>query len=117
MEGLIFVWIIVGIACALIGKAIGSQKEAESGGFWSGLLLGPFGLLLAAVIDGRPYCPTCGSRLNRRPSVCPGCETRFEWSDGGKLGTFYPPAEKRRGSVPEVQISSRARIVATTFPS
>ena len=100
MDGIIVVWIVVAVACAYIGKSLGSQKEAESAGFWAGLLLGPFGLLLATLIDGRACCPTCGSRLNRRPAVCPGCATRFEWSDGAKLGTYYPPAGKAGAAPP-----------------
>ena len=100
MEGIFGFWIIAATVCAFIGKAIGSQKESAVAGFLSGFLLGPFGLLLAAVLDGRPCCPTCGSRLNRRPSVCPGCETRFEWSHGGKLGTYYSPGRKASTALP-----------------
>lgn len=94
MDVLVFSWIAAAVTCAFIGSKIASEKEAENAGFLAGLLLGPFGLLLAAVIDSRPCCPTCGTRLNRRPSLCPSCATRFVWSDGGKLGTYFPPTGK-----------------------
>ena len=87
---LFFVWVV----CGALGYWVASNKEAENVGLWVGLLLGPIGVVVACLLDGRPCCPTCGTRLNRRPSLCPQCATRFEWSDGGKLGTFFPSAGK-----------------------
>lgn len=46
----ITVWVI----CAIIGAAIGHSKGNGTAGFFLGLLLGPLGILIAAVMKPTP---------------------------------------------------------------
>ena len=41
--------------------------------------------------ENGPPCPTCGERLNGRPSQCPQCATRFVWSNAGKTCEYWAP--------------------------
>jgi hypothetical protein len=82
-------WIIVSIVCAGFGKALGSNKNAGKEGFFLGLVLGPIGVVVAALYDLRPACPHCGTKLNSHPEICPGCKTRFEWN--GSECSYFPP--------------------------
>lgn len=91
---IIITWFICGLLgtwfiCGLLGYVIGMNKEAGKTGLWLGLLFGPLGLLAAAPVDRRAPCPSCGTRLNGRPSLCPGCRTKFEWD--GDACTYFPP--------------------------
>jgi hypothetical protein len=84
-------FIILGgwLLCGLLGRIVGSQKGAGTAGTVLGLLFGPIGVIVAGFIDARPCCPTCGTRLNQRPVLCPACKTRFKWN--GKECEFFPP--------------------------
>ena len=89
---LLCIWGAVGIVCGVIGCLLGMSKDAGELGFILGFLLGPIGIIVSAFADGRTPCPHCGTKLNGRPAICPGCKTRFEWD--GKECTFYPPEQK-----------------------
>ena len=52
--GYVFVVGVVALLCALGGQAIGRTKGRERAGFWLGLLLGPFGLILIALLSRTP---------------------------------------------------------------
>jgi hypothetical protein len=83
---LILFWLF---ACPFLGYMIGRQKCAGNHGVLLGLLFGPIGVLITALIDRRPNCPECGTKLNGKPSICPACKTRFSWT--GNTCTFVPP--------------------------
>lgn len=81
------------VVCAVIGKAVGSQKNAGGWGMLLGLFLGPIGIIVAALIDGRPICPTCGTKLNGKPKLCPSCKTKFSWWKHQEGFTHIPPKD------------------------
>ena len=74
---LIFWW----VASMILATIVASQKRAASYGFVFGLFFGPLGLFAAAFIDDRFSCPRCGTRLNDRPDICPGCLVALKWTD------------------------------------
>jgi hypothetical protein len=84
-----FVIVAGWLACGLLGHIVGAQKEAGTTGTVLGLLFGPLGVIVAGFIDARPICPTCGTRLNGQPTLCPACKTSFKWN--GKTCEFFPP--------------------------
>ena len=63
-------WIFV---FGVLGWLVGARKDSETFGAILGVLLGPLGVLIAALIDNRPMCQQCGTRLNASPKICPGC--------------------------------------------
>lgn len=84
---------IVMIASASVGADIGRVKNAGGYGFLLGLFFGPFGWIGAGLIDKRPKCPACGTRLNlliRKAGRltydgyphCPSCKSRLTWNGG-----------------------------------
>lgn len=80
---LLFGW----LACGVAGYQIGKQKEAALTGLVWGLALGPIGVLISSQFDSRQFCATCGTRLNGRPSICPGCRSRLNGKDKTSLDT------------------------------
>ena len=68
-------------AFGIAGMLIGGNKNAEVAGVFLGVLLGPIGLLIAAIVDNRHMCPQCGVRLNGTPAICPGCSDELKWPD------------------------------------
>lgn len=61
-----------------IGAMIGARKGAGGAGFFLGLILGPIGWLLAAVIKGtRVNCPNCRELIDPAAKVCPRCQTQL----------------------------------------
>jgi len=62
-------WLIFGIAAALIGS-----QRGGNGCLWfgAGLVLGPIGLVLAFVVPGEK-CPSCKSNVHPEATVCPKC--------------------------------------------
>lgn len=77
------------LACAFLASIVGAQKQAGWTCLMLGILFGPVGLIASFAIDHRETCPTCGTRLNGRPTMCPACKTRFTWK--GRVATFFPP--------------------------
>lgn len=73
-------------AFGLFGRMIGRNKSADRLGFWLGALLGPVGLILAAVaIDGRKKCPVCRERVNESAEKCGHCREPLVWFDAKPL--------------------------------
>jgi hypothetical protein len=67
---LIIIWIICGIA----GAVIGANKNAGCAGFTLGFLLGPIGLLIAIFMKGdRLPCPACREYISTSATKCPKC--------------------------------------------
>ncbi|HMA18192.1 MAG TPA: zinc ribbon domain-containing protein [Thermoanaerobaculia bacterium] len=86
MEIGILAWLLFGIVSAIIAK-----KKGRSGCAWFflGVLLGPFGLILAfaASSEREPAtppsrsrsprtCPSCGEPISREAAACPACEEK-----------------------------------------
>lgn len=71
--------VAMAIICGCFGYVIGSQKDAGVIGACLGVSLGPFGLLASSLVDFRVQCLRCGTRLNRHPEVCPGCDAHITW--------------------------------------
>jgi uncharacterized membrane protein YeaQ/YmgE (transglycosylase-associated protein family) len=68
MEGLLVLMIFVCGICGILGFVIGSQKCQGGLGAMLGILLGPLGVLIAALLsdqrgEGKPTTPPIGRRL------------------------------------------------------
>lgn len=60
-----------------IGAVIGAQKKAAIKGAILGAGLGPIGWLIAFFAEGRPQCPYCGTRVDAKFPLCPGCHSKI----------------------------------------
>jgi hypothetical protein len=85
MNDLGLIGLVVAIAGWIISVGfageIAAQKQSRGSGILLGILFGPLGMIAAGFLDGRPYCPQCGSRINSSPSrqfpICPSCRHEF----------------------------------------
>jgi hypothetical protein len=64
--------------CMFFAADLGRQKNAGVTGLFLGCLFGPFGVVAAGLLDGRPLCFRCGGRQNIKPGgvcyeVCEHC--------------------------------------------
>lgn len=68
----ILAWVIIG---SLIGGFIGSAKNQASTGVWLGLLLGPLGWIIVAVLPAvsAAQCPHCHGGVDGVAAVCCHC--------------------------------------------
>ena len=78
MEVVVIVWLLSGVAAALIWSSKGGSPGA---GFLIGLLLGPLGLIIVLVATpsrGKSAslraCPHCNVPMRPDASVCPHCQ-------------------------------------------
>ena len=74
----ILFWIVGAIfgllLSCLIGQLIGRYRGEQEMGGALGLLLGPLGWMIAALMkDKRLRCPRCGVLLWHEARQCPGC--------------------------------------------
>ena len=66
--------IIIILIMALVGLLIGKSKERGCAGFFLGLLLGPLGWIITALLaDDRPRCPECLGVVNEYANKCQNC--------------------------------------------
>ena len=65
----IILWLICGVAAALVGS---SRGDTGVGWFLIGVVLGPFGLLLAFTAGVK--CHYCQSKISEKATVCPKCQ-------------------------------------------
>jgi hypothetical protein len=71
MEFALLLWLLCGIAAAMIG----AKKGAGCLGFILGVILGPFGILFALVMKGnRRVCPHCKELIHQEATTCPHCQ-------------------------------------------
>ena len=98
--------------CGWAAAMIASEKNATMSGFFMGLLFGPFGLIAAGFLDGRPNCPACGTRLNVRNGwfaarggypYCPGCKVRLDWTNGDPQAVTAKSAAPQSNGPPAKQ--------------
>lgn len=73
--GLIILWFLCGVVAAMIG----SKKGEGCGAFFLGILLGPFGILIAVFSRGnRKTCPHCKESVHKDASVCSHCQREIK---------------------------------------
>lgn len=81
VELLVIIWIVSGIAALLIRQSRGDTNTTEA--FLTGLILGPFGVLLALFggepsDQSMPVCVHCGKHVAKgRQSRCNHCGELF----------------------------------------
>ena len=65
---------ILAILFAIIGHSIGKPKGRAVDGLLLGLILGPIGLLIIALMGSNgSKCPHCGGMSNKGATVCCHC--------------------------------------------
>lgn len=70
------IYILIWIACALIGAVIGSKKGEAGSGFLIGLVFGPLGVIFALLSTGnRKPCLHCKEPIHKNAAICPHCRT------------------------------------------
>jgi hypothetical protein len=75
MELVIVFWVIF----ALLGAAVGSTKGRGGFGFVLGLMLGPIGVLIVALLQGnRTRCPDCKTLIHNEAVVCSSCGRKIQ---------------------------------------
>lgn len=68
--------VIIWLLCGIVAAMIGSSKGEGCGAFVLGLLLGPFGILIAIFSKGNQKdCPHCAKRIPNKATVCPFCQS------------------------------------------
>lgn len=74
---------------AVVSAVVGSRKGIGVSGFFAGLLLGPFGLLLTWLARGdRQECPHCHELIHRDATACPRCTRATD--DGSAYASLRP---------------------------
>ena len=69
------IWVLCGIVAAMIG----SNKGAGGAGFLLGVLLGPFGILIALFMRGeQKTCPFCAEIVKPNAILCKHCGHSLE---------------------------------------
>ena len=66
--------LIIILLMPLIGLLIGKNKGRGCEGFFFGLLLGPIGWVITALLgDESPKCPECLGVVNKKAKRCKNC--------------------------------------------
>ncbi len=74
-------WLGIGmLVCGFLGAAVASSKNRAGTGLILGMLLGPIGVVVAALLGdasrkpkARPTCATCGAKTIVGATRCPAC--------------------------------------------
>lgn len=85
--------LVVAFVLGFVGIGIGKSKGRDTDGFFLGLLLGPIGLIIIAVLGPTSaviaqqqqaelmeyrQCPHCKERMRRDAGTCPHCRLESE---------------------------------------
>lgn len=69
------IYLAIWLLCGLAAAAIGQRKGEGCTAFFVGMLLGPFGILLALMSTGnRRKCPHCAELVALEAKVCRHCQ-------------------------------------------
>jgi len=80
-------WILSAITAAYLG----CKRSALGDGLCLGVLFGPFGVIAAGLLDGRPNCARCGGRQNVKPNG-----QRYEVCEHCGCDNTQPPSPPKR---------------------
>lgn len=83
MEDILVIVFVQAVICAILAAIIANGKNAGCLGCVVGFLLGPIGVIVACLIDGRPQCPKCSERVQSGAAICPHCSLNLRWSNDG----------------------------------
>jgi hypothetical protein len=71
-------WLLLWILCGIAAAMIAAKKGRAGQGLVLGFLLGPFGILFALLMSGnRSQCPACKSMIPEA-TICPYCRSALE---------------------------------------
>jgi hypothetical protein len=88
-------FVIIWLICGIISAIIGSKKGAGCSGFIIGILLGPFGIIIALITKGnRRTCPYCKELINKEAIVCPRCQRDISNNINNKPTSFIDGIKK-----------------------
>ena len=72
-------YVLVWFLCGIVAAVIGANKGAGGTGFLLGVLLGPFGILIALFMRGKQKtCPFCAELVKPDARLCKHCGGSLE---------------------------------------
>lgn len=80
------------ILCAVAAGMLGARKGQPLAAFFVGLILGPFGVLFAALSKGdRRTCPSCRELVHPAATRCPHCQEAMRSNPHGARVSYFGP--------------------------
>ena len=71
--------VVLWLLCGVVAAVIAARKGSAGVGLVLGFFLGPFGIIIAAVMKGdRRECPQCREWIHREATICPKCRSSLE---------------------------------------
>jgi len=66
-----FIW----LTCVVISAVVGAQRGNPLGGTFSGVMLGPLGVLIVLLSKdkNRVPCPFCAEKIQKKAKICLFC--------------------------------------------
>lgn len=75
---MVTILVVVWIVCGIVSGLIGLRKGEGLAGFLSGVVFGPYGIILTLFSKmTRRRCPECDRLVHKRAPSCPHCGHDF----------------------------------------